>query len=338
MVVILSVFFQAIYLLGFAADRFVSTVGVTVRSDTPISPDLPIAGLSGVSNPDAAMVYAFLTSADMVHRLDQRIDLTEMLSPARFDPVYAKKPRNALDLSRRWRRLTTPVYDSRSGTIEIAVQGFSPDAAKQIADALVTEIQLMLARLSADRFKAETVLAGQFLDRARQALEASRSELVQFRIQHGLTDPVIDHEEHLTLITSLQERLITVRTEYRLLARDDPRKTQALKEMQVITEMLNDVRGTGGADAPAKIVVGHDALMFAVDLQAESYAQAKSLYDAAVRTAAQSDRHLELFIEPVSAQSASFPRVGRSLFLSFICLSLLWAILGLTIYGFKDRQ
>jgi capsular polysaccharide transport system permease protein len=338
LVVALPILVQTVYLLGFAADRFVATVGVTVRSDAPMVPELPVTGLSGVSSPDVAMVYTFLTSADLVHRLNQKLDLSELLSPARFDPVYAKKPENFLELTHRWRRLMTPIYDSRSGTIAIAVQGFTPDAAKQIADAVLIETRLMLTRLSTDRFRAETVLAGQFLDRARQALEASRSDLVQFRLQHGLTDPTLDYEERLTLITSLQESLITARTNYGLLARDDPRKAQALKETQVITEILNDVRGVGGASAPAKIVVEHDALLFAVDLQTEGYALAKSLYDAAVRAAAQSDRHLEVFIEPVSAQSASFPRVWRSLFLSFICLSLLWAILGLTIYGFRDRQ
>lgn len=338
LVVVLPMFIQATYLLGFAADRFVSTVGMTVRSDAPIAPELPVAGLSGVSNPDVAMVYAFLTSADLVHRLDQKFDLSEMLSADGFDPVYAQNPESAKDLTTRWARMATPIYDSRSGTIELSVQGFSPDAAKQIADAVVSETRLMLAQLSAEKFQAETVLAGQFLDRARQALETSRSELLQFRIQHGLTDPNLDYEERLALITSLQDRLITARTEYGLLARDDPRRAQVLKETQVITEMLNGAREVGGAEDPAQIVVRHDALMFAVGLQAESYAQAKSLYDAAVRAAAQSDRHLEIFIEPITAQSAHFPRNGRSLFLSFICLSLLWAILCLTIYGFRDRQ
>lgn len=338
LVVALPMFIQATYLLGFAADRFVSTVGMTVRSDAPIAPELPVAGLSGVSNPDVAMVYAFLTSADLVHRLDQNFDLSEMLSPAEFDPVFAQRPKNTEDLTTRWARMATPIHDSRSGTIELSVQGFSPDAAKQISEAVVSETRLMLARLSTERFQAETVLAGQFLDRARQALETSRSELLQFRIQHGLTDPTLDYEERLALITSLQDRLVTARTEYGLLARDDPRKAQVLKETQVITEMLNDARGAGGAEDPAQIVVRHDALMFAGELQAESFAQAKSLYDTAVRTAAQSDRHLEIYIEPITAQTAHFPRVGRSLFLSFICLSLLWAILGLAIYGFRDRQ
>lgn len=180
------------YLFLIASDRYVTSVGLTVQTQASGAFEVPISGFASQSNPDAALVKAFLSSHDLVGRIAQKHDLYHMLSPPKFDPIYAQNPKNLEDLSRRWNRLIRPVYDSRSGLVELQIQSFQPEDSFLLANLIVEETQKMLFRLSEELHDDATRIAGDQLRTAEDEMKRIGRLLVDINKGHGSRAPVAE--------------------------------------------------------------------------------------------------------------------------------------------------
>lgn len=332
----------ALYLFAFSSDRYVVTVGMSVRAEEAGEPSPFLDGLSGFSGgikPDAAIVNEFLNSDDLIRRMNKRLDLSAMLSPLDFDPVYTQNPRNQTDLAQRWSRLIRPTMDSRSGLISVRVSAFSPENTEMIANAMLEETSDMLSRLSFGMHRETMRLARDELTRAELRLKTARRKLTEFRASSRIVDPGADLEGQLGLIAILQQQMAEAQIALNLLRADDPRLIHAERRVSVVSSLLEEERRKFGLTEAgyAEMTGAFEELQVEVEYAQESYLLARSALDAAIKAAQSKSRYLAVHIQPVRPETPELPRKGQSLFVGLVALFLIWAILALAVQGFRDR-
>jgi len=332
----------ALYLFVFASDRFVVSVGMSVRAEEggESSPFLDgLSGFSGGVKPDAAIVQEFISSPDLIQRLSERFNLSGMLSPLKFDPVYAQNPDTFVGLAKRWSRLIHPSMDSRSGLLTLSVATFSANDAEILAYAILEETKSMLSRLSAGMNKETTRLARDELVRAELRLKKARRNLTEFRASTRIVDPSADLEGQLGLIAILQEQMAEAQIALKLLRADGPRLIHAERRVSVVSSLLEEERRKFGLTEAgyAEMTGAFEDLQVEVEYAQESYLLARSALDVAMKAAQSKSRYLAVHIRPVRPETPELPRKGRTLFIGFVALFLIWAISVLAVQGFRDR-
>ena len=356
MVVIAPTLLCAWYLWARAADRYVSTVGFSVRTEeigSAIELLGGVAELSGSSSSDTEILYQFIQSQSLVRTVDEAFNLRSLWAkgdPAR-DPVFAYHPPGRIeDLVSYWRRMVK-VYNDETGLIELHVQAFEPEDARRIAQMIYAESSKMINRLSAIARDDATGYAREELDRAVARLKTARTALTQFRNRTQIVDPSASVQSQMGLLSSLQlqlaQTLIDLDIQRQTTRSGDPRIEKYERRVRVIEDRILQEReklglganGQGLQTNPFADLVGeYERLAVDREFAEQSYTAALAAYDAATAEARRQSRYLAAHIEPTLAESAEHPRRWTLVLLVAIFLFLAWAIAVLAAYALRDRR
>ncbi|MBF9058688.1 sugar transporter [Rhodobacterales bacterium HKCCSP123] len=356
LVVLLPLFVIAFYLYTFAQDQFASSVGFTVRSEEAGSATDLLGGISqltgGNTSRDGDILFEFITSAEMVRRMQARVDLVAHYSAAHgIDPVFALAPDAALeDLVGHWQEVVRVSYSQGSGLIDLEVLAFEPQMAQDIARAIVEESQTLINELN-EQARADSMRYAELdLEAAIARLRSAREALTQFRTQTQIVDPESDLQGRTGVLNNLQQQLAEALIEFDLLSENttnpnDPRLVQAERRIEVIRDRIRQERlnfatedvGAEGEDYPT-LMAQYEGLVVDREFAEESYRAALAAVDLARTNAARQSRYLAVYIQPNLPQSAEFPRRGTILAFGLLFLTLAWAIMALIYYSIRDRQ
>lgn len=337
----------AVYLYTISAVRFTSVTGMSVRAEETLPEGGLIDGLSafsGGTKPDAAILRDFLTSVDLVQRLDQRIGLKSRLIPPEFDPVYAQNPENLERLHQRWQQLVTVTLDGRSGLVTLRVSGFTPEDARALSLAAIRESDAMLARLSDNARENATRLAMTELTLAEDRLRDAREKLTAFRASAQIVDPLADIEGQLGVMASLQGQMAEAQIALGLLRQSasetDTRLIQAERRVAIVSDLLAQERRKFGLgeDGYAGLTATYEGLRLEVEYASERYVIARASLDAEMAAAQKTGRYLAVHVAPVAAETATLPRKGQVLGLTGFALILIWATGLFTAAGLKRQN
>jgi len=175
--VLLPIGVNAWFWLHEAADRFVAETGFAVRSmESGGAPDMigSLTGLAsaGSTNSDSYIVLDFLESRDLVMRIDARLDLRAIYAREGADPIFRLDPGVSMErLTEYWADRILPVYDPASGIITVQVEAFTPEDAKNVADAVLAEAAALVNRLSEEARNDAVRSAKAEAEAARQRME-----------------------------------------------------------------------------------------------------------------------------------------------------------------------
>lgn len=348
-----------VYLWGWAAPQYASTVGFSVRREEGGSAIDRLAGLSAFSassSSDTDILFRFLQSQSLVTDLDAQLDLRAIWSRPENDPWFSFRGDSVEDLLDHWNRMVQVAYDRSSGMIEVRVLTFDPDDSTRIAAALLDESARMINELSAIAREDAIRFARIDLDEAIERLKTAREAVALFRNRHQLVDPRIDLQNQGGLLGSLQAQLSSALIEYDLL-RDtvrasDPRAIQAQRRIEAIEARIDAERskigliGAGSATAFdeadsnvfAALVGEFERLTVDQEFAERTYLAALTTYGAALAEARRQSRYLAAHAQPTRAETSRFPQRGQIFGLVTLFLFLAWSIAALTAYALKDRR
>lgn len=343
------------YLYEVAHDQYATTFGFAVRTED-LSPAQSLLGglasLSGTSSSDTDILYEFIQNRAMVEALDDRLDLVALFSAPKNDPVFAFDPAGSLeDLVDYWNRMIHVTLGNSSGLIEVRVNAFSPEAAHQIAEAIVTESSTMINDLSMTARNDATRYARLDLEVAVERLRSAREALTTFRSETRIVDPRADIQGQMGLLNSLQQQLADAVIEMNLLKESsrssDPRVEQSQRRIAVIESLIEDERqkfGLGrlatGSDARDYSTLVGEFERLSVDLEyaEKAYLGAQAMVDTAAAEAQRQTRYLTTYAKPSLPQSAQYPkRLTLSAWTASFLL-LIWACCLLIYYSLRDRH
>lgn len=346
----------AYYLYAHAQDQYASTVGFTVRSeDVSSSIDL-LSGLAapltgGGGSRDTDILYEFMGSADLVRRVDDKLDLRTLYSRHRdIDPIFSFDLSGTIeDLTDYWQRMVRITYDSSAKLLELRVLAFDPDEAKVIADTIIEESALMINGLTNIARADATRYANEDLITAVERLKLAREGITSFRLANQIVDVEADIQGQMGLLNTLLGQQAEALIELDLLAdtarAGDPRLEQAQRRLTVINARVEEERrkfgaggiGPGGADY-ATTISEFERLTVDREFAEMAYAAALSAYDAAKAEANRQSQYLAAYTKPTRAEKAEFPQREIILAAVFLFSFLIWVISSLIYYSLRERR
>ena len=340
------------YLYRVADDQYASRVGFSVRKEEVGSAIELLGGiteLSGSSSSDTDILYEFIQSEQMVHAINERLDLSAIYANP-GDPIFGLGEDTRIEaMANYWGRMVKVFYDAGTGLIEVRVLSFDPDNSHDIAAAIFEESSAMINELSAIARADATRYAKEELDRAQDRLKEARQAITGFRNRTRIVDPRADIQGQMGLITSLQAKLADAIIERQLLletsSESDPRVIQANRRIEVIREQIEEERAQFGTSATgnddkafSRLLEEYEALSVDLEFAEQASISARTAYEAALTEAQRQSRYLAAYIAPTRAQTPEYPRRSIILLMGGAFLAISWAILALIYYSLRDRR
>lgn len=355
LIVMLPVCLSGYYLWERAADQYASNVGFSVRTEEQSSAIELLGGiteLSGSSSSDTDILFAYLSSQELVSRIDERVDLRAIWSRVsnRQDPVFAFDPSGTIeDLQAHWDRKISVVYDSGTGLMDLQVLAFDPRDAQMVAQAVLDESAAMINSLSRVAQRDSIRFTEQELSGAVERLKAARRALTQFRNRTQIVDPSIDTQNQMGLLVTLQQQLADALIDSDLLVdttrQNDPRLTQAKRRIEVIEARIAAERRNlglgdegGSGEAFATLVGEYEGLIVDREFAETAYTAALAAHDSALAEVRKQSRYLAAHVKPTLAQKAEYPQRGLTIAILAVFCFFVWSIFVLVFYSLRDRS
>ena len=341
------------YLWTRAADQYASQVGFSVRTEEASSAIELLGGisnLSGSSSSDTDILYEFLQSQELVARIDEALDLRAIWSRADpdVDPIFAYRPPGTIeDLVDHWGRMVRIYYDSGTGLIDLEVRAFTAEEARTIAQMIFEESSAMINALSAIAREDTIGYAREELEQAEARLAEARIALANWRNTNQTIDPTADTQGQMGLVTNLQAQLAEALIQFDLLqetAREnDPRITQAERLITVIEDRITAERAVLGATDDGRIgiadLVGeYERLLVDLEFAETAYTASLAAFDSSRNDARRQSRYLAAHIRPTLAERAQYPDRPMTLVMITLFSFLIWSVVILLAYSFRDRH
>jgi capsular polysaccharide transport system permease protein len=354
LVVLLPVLASAAYLTALAEDQYASTTGFTIRQAETESASALLGGLTqmfgGANVGNADLLFEFLQSQEIVERIDERIDLRAHYSTTwPSDPIFSIWPDSTVeDLLSFWRRMVRVTYNQSSGLIVIQVRARDAVAAREIAQAIVTESESMINMLNETARRDSMANAEADLAEALERLRSAREEMVEFRARTQILDPMADIQGRMGVLNNLQQQLAQALVDYDLLLHTaesgDPRVRQAVRRIDVIRDRIAEERRSFAAqdvtvedtDYP-QLLAQYEGLRVNQEFAEQSYGAALTAFDVARSNAERQQLYLASFIRPTLAQRAEYPQRLLLIGLTALFSMMVWAIGALVYYSLRDR-
>lgn len=354
-IVVAPVLISAFYLWARAADQYASHLGFSVRTEESSSAIELLGGiteLSGSSSSDTDILFAYLTSQELVRKMDEAVDLRAIWSKVSHtsDPIFAYDPPGTIeDLKDHWERKVTIVYDSGTGMLDLRILAFTPEDAHTIAQALLEECTAMINNLSAIAREDAVKYAREELEATVARVKESRRALTEFRNRTQIVDPAIDMQNQMGLLTTLQGQMAESLIDLDLLQdttrENDPRILQTQRRIEVIQERIDAERrklGLGGGavegEVFANLVGEYETLIVDREFTERSYTAALAAYDAAQAESRKQSRYLAAHVRPTLAEQPEYPERLKIVLLLALFTTLGWAIFVLVYYSLRDRS
>jgi capsular polysaccharide transport system permease protein len=313
----------AIYFGLIAADRFESESKFVVRSPGSVAASqiTSLVGGSSIvrSSDDTYIVHAYMRSRDAVRKLSREIGLRALLARPEADVLWRYPGPLFRDnderLWRHFQRFLSLEYDSTTGISTLKVQAFRAKDARDIAEMLLSDAELLINRLS-DRSQGDAVRsASEEVERSRERARAALERITTFRRTHAVVDPGRMSNAALETMTRLALELAQTNAQLLELQKsspDSPQATSLRHRKSALEEQIQRERAAlAGADQSlAPLIAEYDRLVLEREFAERAFASAQSALDIA-RIEAQRQR---LFLERISTPApADYPRYPQRL-------------------------
>ena len=352
----LMVVFPAIangwYLYTRAADQYESNVGFGSRTEDTPSTFAFLGALGGAgasSSKDMDILNQFISSQEIVARVDKKLDLRAIFSKPANDPIFSfPKDGPVEDLVTYWQKMVLPNYDSGTGLMSLRVFAFDPKDAQNIAQAVLDESTSIINELSTTAQTDTTKYSEETLRKAEERMASAQQSLTDFRIKNRIVDPQSQLAGASQVVNSLVQQLGTAEIDLDMLTgtvpASDPRIAQLNRRIDVIQKRMDEENSkVGGLADPnaagyAKLVVDYQNLQMEQDFAQKAYLTALSAYDQAVNDAQHKTRYLTTYLSPTLAESSTAPSRPLRIFMTVLAGFLAWASIVMIYYALRDRR
>ena len=349
LLVLIPFFASLVYFTLIASDQYTTEVRFAVRSlaDDGSSERID-AGIMSMqsSSQDAYVVTSFIHSAEILRRLDGKIDYRAIFQRddadfwARFDKRDSHE-----EFLKYWMKHVLAYIDGPSGIIILKVQTFTPDDSVNLAKAILDESEKLVNELTV---RAREDMMSSFRDeveRTDRLYQTALGNLNRFQQGSGLLNPTEQAQQKGTLLTGLLGRKLEMESQIFVLRQgkntDSPRYRQLSLGLESLNQQIDDIRAqiAGGADASLANVITDFSVVETDRLVAEKlYEAARRNYDQAFAAAVRKALYLTVFVNPAMPEEALYPRRLLAPVLIFLGLLTAWTILALAWASVEDHR
>lgn len=334
------------YWLAVASDRYLAGAGFAVRSMTDNAGGDMLGSLTGLvgstgTTSDTGIVLRFLESRDLIERVMEDVDLRSAFGAPSIDPLYRLQTEDAPieEIRDYWRSRISITHDATTGLVNFNIEAFSAEDALAIATSVLSHVEDLVNRVSAEARREVLRASESELDRAEARLREASAAQRRFREENRELNPLASAGEQTLHVADVEQRLSATRRRIALLERqiedDSPQLTTLRHEEASLVEELAAIRARSGERA--ELVEAFEATELEKHLAQEAYASTLASLQAARVRADSAQRYLAVFHEPQLAQSPELPRRGINVALSLVALVAIWSIAALVTRHIGDK-
>ena len=236
-----------------ASDRYVSEAVVLVQNTETggaSSPSDLLSMFSGCSGnkADQLLLIEFLTSLDMLNKLDAELDLRGHYSDTNVDIISRLWSK---DISTEWfykyfKNRVTVAYDEYSGVVRISAQAFDSETATKIATLLVQNGEEFMNKLSHKIADEQVLFLSQQVELTKNELLEANEKLLDFQNKRNMVSPTTEVENYQSLIANLEKQkseiLVKIDTLPANLGNNNHIKQSMLTNIKAIEEQISKLR------------------------------------------------------------------------------------------------
>jgi capsular polysaccharide transport system permease protein len=157
---------------------------------------------------DQLLLVEFLTSIDMLNKLDSELDLRSHYSSENIDLISRlwKKDISIEWFYRYYLNRINVTYDDFSGVVKISAQAFDPDMAEKITSLLVQNGEEFMNSLSHKIADEQVAFLSEQVALAKKDLLDANEKLLNFQNRKNMVSPKAEVENHQELIAGLEKQ------------------------------------------------------------------------------------------------------------------------------------
>ncbi len=194
-----------------ASDRYVSEAIVIVQNTETGSSSSPsdllsmFTGGSG-NKADQMILVEFLTSLDMLEKLDQKLNLKDHYSSKDIDYISRLKGNDIESFFEYYKKRVDVTYDEYSGVVRISSQAFDPDTAEKITSMLVHTGEDFMNNLTHKIADEQVVFLSKQVEISKTDLLEANQKLLNFQNKKRMISPATEVENYQILIADLEKQ------------------------------------------------------------------------------------------------------------------------------------
>lgn len=338
------------YTLTIAKPRYVSVANVVIKQ---IGQDSVNAGglsalFGGVSTSreDALYLTNYILSKDLINKLDAQFDFQKNWRPDGSDFIY-ELPADATkeELHKYFKQRVSVDLDEISQVLTIKTEGFSPEYALSLNQAILGESELFINSISRDLAAEQLAFSEGQLKSAEQKLADSKQQLLDYQNTNELFDPQTNAQVVNQVIAGLQGQLASLRAEERqLLSYLNPEAPQVIairSQISAIDKQIRDEQAKLTSPADEKLnakMVEFENLKADVAFANEMYKMSLTSLEKSRTDAIRKMKNLIIIASPHQAQEALYPRRLYVILTSLVLLLIAYGFVMLILAVIKDHS
>lgn len=352
LVVLVPTLISAVYLWGFAKDKYISSMSFSVRTESMQSATDLLGGLSsitGSSSSDVDILTQYIESSDLIQTVASKMDIVEAFSaewPTDF--IYAYDPDGRFeDLQEYWK--DSVLTSTSNGIVTLSVRTYNPNTSYKITTEVYEASRRLINRLSEEAHEDATRFSRDELMDAQARLKAAREAMTNFRLEARIIDPNATLTAQMGILTELQSQKAEALIQKDLLgqtaSKADPRTDEIERRLRVIEAQIESEQnkfGRGGqgpgGENYATIFARYEALSSDLQFAEQAYRSAQLAYESTLAEAKRQARYLVAHVKPTVAEKSLEPKRTVKLLVALLFVSLIWAVGLLLYYSIRDRR
>lgn len=326
-----------------AADRYVSNVSLSVKSTDGGSPISlsgieSLVGVASSSTEDIKLLQEYIKSFDMLQKLDEKINLRSLYEKQKIDlffRIYSSTSKESY--LKYYRDRIHILFDDTTGLLNVAVEGFSPEDARNISAAILEECERFINEISHNIAREQLRFAQGELESAKQKYKDAKNELLAFQNEYGVFDPQSLAKTKAGFITEIELQISKKETELntmRSYLNDNAPEIAALKaELRAHKEQLEKekrkVASNASQDKLNDVVAQFEALYLNLSFAEDVYKTAITAVETTRIEIGRKAKQVVVIQSPYVPDSAAYPNKMYNIITIFVILTLIFGVVRL---------
>ncbi|WP_439097822.1 capsule biosynthesis protein [Campylobacter devanensis] len=331
------------YYAFIAADRYVSNVSLSVKSTDGGSPISlsgieSLVGVASSSTEDIKLLQEYIKSFDMLQKLDEKINLRSLYEKQKLDlffRIYSSTSKESY--LKYYRDRIHILFDDTTGLLNVAVEGFSPEDARNISAAILEECERFINEISHNIAREQLRFAQGELESAKQKYKDAKNELLAFQNEYGVFDPQSLAKTKAGFITEIELQISKKETELntmRSYLNDNAPEIAALKaELRAHKEQLEKERrkvaSNASQDKLNDVVAQFEALYLNLSFAEDVYKTAITAVETTRIEIGRKAKQVVVIQSPYVPDSAAYPNKMYNIITIFVILTLIFGVVRL---------
>lgn len=340
-----------LYYLFFAADRYVSSIILSVRSMSndiaPVSGLASLVGINAGAREDVLFLQEYIHSLDMLKILDKEVHLKLLYQAQKKDPFFALTQQSSQeDFLKFYQNRVKIIFDDVSGLLKVEVEGFTPQDSEMIANAILKESERFVNEVSHKAAREQMAFAEKELLKAKERLQNAKNNLLAFQARYGVFDPLKQAEAKASLTNTIESQISTKETELATmrsyLNEDAPQIVMLKSEIDALKKQLDKetskIVSTKSSKRLNDLAAKFQDLTIEAQFAQDAYTVALTSIETTRIESSRKIKQLAVIQGANKPESPTYPRTLYNIITIFVILSVIYGVVKLITMIIEEHR